>query len=214
MRIAVMGSVGCGKTTLGQHLAKTYDYLLVSEPTGHEFMGDLLNLFYRQKEKFAFLAQFRAFSNIYLEMIKANKESRVVFDSTLFTNRIFVEQIYKSLLSESQKREGILSSENVYSLHKELDLFRSQFDSLFLDICPIDKYILLNCDISWCLNNVHARDRKFEKGQDTFLREHHSTFYQLAKELFQIYKIPASSISEIYIDHDPEYHFLKRFMEI
>ncbi len=210
MRLAIMGAIGSGKTTLGKHITENYDYSLVSEPTGHEFMGDLLHFFYKNKEKYAFLAQFRAFSNIYMEMVKANSLSNVIFDSTLFTNRIFVEQIYQSLINAKNENKSIVNSKKAFALHSQLEQLRESFRALLPDIKAIDKYILLNCDASWCLNNVHARDRGFEQGQDKYLQDHHSSFYSTAKELFTLYEIPQESIVEVFIDHDPHYHFLDK----
>ena len=182
MRLGIIGPIGSGKSTLAYLLSTYYNAPLVKEPVEN---SPFLPLFYSDMKKFGLIAQFAFYGELFLSMFKYKDESKLVCDSTMFSNLVFAELL---------KKENILSSEDVNMIY--------EVANSHMKLLPeFDIHIVLVRDEESLFENVKKRDRKLEEGQYEYLKFHYANYAGILDSIFLKYNVPRQNILYLKVDN-------------
>lgn len=181
MRLGIIGPIGSGKSTLAHLLSTYYNVPLVKEPVES---SPFLPLFYSDMKKFGLVSQFAFYGELFLSMYENRDESKLVCDSTMFSNLVFAELL---------KKEDILSQTDV-------DLIYNVADSHMKLLPDLDIHIVLVRDEESLFANVKKRARDLEEGQYEYLKFHYSNYSQILDSIFDKYSVPKENILYLKVD--------------
>jgi deoxyadenosine/deoxycytidine kinase len=159
MIYSIEGNIGCGKTTMLNHLKEHFKYnnniVFLTEPVDEwESIKDsdgknMLEKFYADPDKYAFSFQIMSFTsilNILKKTIKNKPNSIIICErSLLSTKNIFAKMLYDSGKIKDVEYE-------IYC-----NLF-NMFSSEYID----NKIIYINSDPKVCFDRINIRSRKGE----------------------------------------------------
>jgi deoxyadenosine/deoxycytidine kinase len=154
--ITLEGNIGAGKTTVGRAIAETGRYGFIEEPTSvwrEGFSSNLLELFYRDPQRWAFTFQICAFNTrakTWEEVLALTDHSKVVLERSIFCDRyVFAENCY---------RTGLMSL-------TEYQLYCGLWEFLVSHYCVQPTLMLyLRTPSEVCLQRLRARGREEETG--------------------------------------------------
>lgn len=155
--ISVEGNIGSGKTTLIKLLEKNINksnFIFLLEPIDEwtNINGNnLLDCFYHDAEKYAFLFQCRVFitriKQLYNKISECSDDSIIFIERSWFSDRMCFAQILK---------ENNIISEMEWIIYKDMFDWVKSF-------CPvIDKFIYVKCSTKRALDGINKRNRNEE----------------------------------------------------
>ena len=150
--VVVIGNIGSGKTTVVELLSKKFENLSVIQEPVKEWQDlGLLDMFYKDKKKYAFSFQTYAFASrlaLYKE-VDWSSTSFVLADSHVVVDRyVFAEEL---------KEEKCISE-------KEMKIYEKQFSNWkkLVPEASEPTFIYLNTTPEQCLKRIQARERSEE----------------------------------------------------
>ena len=148
------GNIAAGKSTVGRRLAASELFAFVEEPVGAwqgEFEENLLDLFYRDTNRWAFTFQLAAFTTrakTWTEVLAMTDHRNVVLERSIYCDRyVFAKNCYQSGLMKKT----------------EWQLYCKLWDWLESNWCAEpDKIVYLRTPAEVCLERIEARGRAEE----------------------------------------------------
>ena len=156
MIITLEGNISSGKTTIGEAIAKTGRASFVEEPVGvwqTKYSENLLDLFYKDKKRFAYMFQNAAFltrAKTRTEILKMTDHSNVVLERSIYSDRF----VFARLLHEAGDM-----------LDVEWELYCDMWDWLNERWCDEpDKIVYIRTSAETCFERMGGRGREEETG--------------------------------------------------
>ena len=148
------GNIAAGKSTIGRRLAESELFGFVEEPVGawqQDFEENLLDLFYRDTNRWAFTFQLAAFTTrakTWTEVLAMIDHRNVVLERSIYCDRfVFAKNCYQSGLMKKT----------------EWQLYCKLWDWLESNWCAEpDKIVYLRTPAEVCLERIEARGRAEE----------------------------------------------------
>lgn len=148
------GNIAAGKSTVGRRLAESDLFGFVEEPVGawqQDFEENLLDLFYRDTNRWAFTFQLAAFTTrakTWTEVLAMVDHRNVVLERSIYCDRyVFAKNCYQSGLMKKT----------------EWQLYCKLWDWLESNWCAEpDKIVYLRTPAEVCLERIEARGRSEE----------------------------------------------------
>jgi len=148
------GNIAAGKSTVGRRLAASELFAFVEEPVGAwqgEFEENLLELFYRDTNRWAFTFQLAAFTTrakTWSEVLAMTDHRNVVLERSIYCDRyVFAKNCYQSGLMKKT----------------EWQLYCKLWDWLESNWCAEpDKIVYLRTPAEVCLERIESRGRAEE----------------------------------------------------
>ena len=148
------GNIAAGKSTVGRRLAASELFAFVEEPVGAwqgEFEENLLELFYRDTNRWAFTFQLAAFTTrakTWSEVLAMTDHRNVVLERSIYCDRyVFAKNCYQSGLMKKT----------------EWQLYCKLWDWLENNWCAEpDKIVYLRTPAEVCLERIESRGRAEE----------------------------------------------------
>jgi len=148
------GNIAAGKSTVGRRLAESDLFGFVEEPVGawqQDFEENLLDLFYRDTNRWAFTFQLAAFTTrakTWTEVLAMVDHRNVVLERSIYCDRyVFAKNCYQSGLMKKT----------------EWQLYCKLWDWLESNWCAEpDKIVYLRTPAQVCLERIEARGRSEE----------------------------------------------------
>jgi len=148
------GNIAAGKSTVGRRLAESELFGFVEEPVGawqQDFDENLLDLFYRDTNRWAFTFQLAAFTTrakTWSEVLAILDHRNVVLERSIYCDRfVFAKNCYQSGLMKKT----------------EWQLYCKLWDWLESNWCAEpDKIVYLRTPAEVCLERIEARGRAEE----------------------------------------------------
>ena len=148
------GNIAAGKSTVGRRLAESELFGFVEEPVGawqQDFDENLLDLFYRDTNRWAFTFQLAAFTTrakTWSEVLAIIDHRNVVLERSIYCDRyVFAKNCYQSGLMKKT----------------EWQLYCKLWDWLESNWCAEpDKIVYLRTPADVCLERIEARGRAEE----------------------------------------------------
>lgn len=148
------GNIAAGKSTIGRRLAESELFGFVEEPVGawqQDFEENLLDLFYRDTNRWAFTFQLAAFTTrakTWTEVLSMIDHRNVVLERSIYCDRfVFAKNCYQSGLMKKT----------------EWQLYCKLWDWLESNWCTEpDKIVYLRTPAEVCLERIEARGRDEE----------------------------------------------------
>jgi len=148
------GNIAAGKSTVGRRLAESDLFGFVEEPVGawqQDFEENLLDLFYRDTNRWAFTFQLAAFTTrakTWTEVLALVDHRNVVLERSIYCDRyVFAKNCYQSGLMKKT----------------EWQLYCKLWDWLESNWCAEpDKIVYLRTPAEVCLERIEARGRSEE----------------------------------------------------
>ena len=148
------GNIAAGKSTVGRRLAESELFGFVEEPVGawqQDFEENLLDLFYRDTNRWAFTFQLAAFTTrakTWTEVLAIIDHRNVVLERSIYCDRyVFAKNCYQSGLMKKT----------------EWQLYCKLWDWLESNWCAEpDKIVYLRTPAEVCLERIEARGRAEE----------------------------------------------------
>ena len=148
------GNIAAGKSTVGRRLAESEMFGFVEEPVGawqQDFEENLLDLFYRDTNRWAFTFQLAAFTTrakTWTEVLALIDHRNVVLERSIYCDRyVFAKNCYQSGLMKKT----------------EWQLYCKLWDWLEGNWCAEpDKIVYLRTPAEVCLERIEARGRAEE----------------------------------------------------
>lgn len=148
------GNIAAGKSTVGRRLAESELFGFVEEPVGawqQDFEENLLDLFYRDTNRWAFTFQLAAFTTrakTWTEVLAIIDHRNVVLERSIYCDRyVFAKNCYQSGLMKKT----------------EWQLYCKLWDWLESNWCAEpDKIVYLRTPANVCLERIEARGRAEE----------------------------------------------------
>lgn len=148
------GNIAAGKSTVGRRLAESELFGFVEEPVGawqQDFDENLLDLFYRDTNRWAFTFQLAAFTTrakTWSEVLAIIDHRNVVLERSIYCDRyVFAKNCYQSGLMKKT----------------EWQLYCKLWDWLESNWCAEpDKIVYLRTPAEVCLERIKARGRAEE----------------------------------------------------
>ena len=148
------GNIAAGKSTVGRRLAESELFGFVEEPVGawqQDFDENLLDLFYRDTNRWAFTFQLAAFTTrakTWSEVLAIIDHRNVVLERSIYCDRyVFAKNCYQSGLMKKT----------------EWQLYCKLWDWLESNWCAEpDKIVYLRTPAEVCLERIEARGRAEE----------------------------------------------------
>lgn len=92
--IVIEGQIGAGKTTMGEILSAELNLPLYKELT-NPYTHDLLNRFYREKQRWAFTLQVHFLNERFRKIKQIMQTGGGILDRSIFGDRIFAEVLHE-----------------------------------------------------------------------------------------------------------------------
>ena len=148
------GNIAAGKSTVGQRLAESGRFGFIEEPVGswqQGFEENLLDLFYRDTERWAFTFQLAAFTTrakTWAEVLAMTDHRNVVLERSIYCDRyVFAKNCYRS---------GLMSK-------TEWQLYCRLWDWLESNWCTDpNKIVYLRTPAEVCYERINERGRSEE----------------------------------------------------
>lgn len=173
--ITISAPIGSGKTELATLLGNLLETPVFYEPVTIE-ENPILPLYYSDQKKYGFLLQI-FFLNKRFDVIKeAYKTNNAIIDSSIYTDSIFLDRIYK---------DGNVTKEEHDVYHSLIDNMMEEIDGLPYKKTP-DLMIGINISPETELYRIGRRGRDFEQNE----------------ELIQYYKNLLNDYNEWYSGYD------------
>jgi len=153
--ILLEGNIGAGKSTLGRAIAETNAMGFIEEPVRtwqHDFEENLLDLFYKDQERWAFTFQLAAFvtrAKTWTEVLEMTDHTNVLLERSIYCDRyVFAKNCYQS---------GLLSKTEYQLYCRMWDWLEERWAS------KPDQIIYLRTPAEVCFERIEARGRFEEK---------------------------------------------------
>jgi len=152
----VEGNIAASKTTTCQELEATGRVGVIYEPIlswKKKYDEDILELFYSDQARYAFMFQLAAFSSrakTWKEVLALTDHSNVILDRSVYSDRyIFAESLYE---------QGLMTL-------TEFQIYEDMWNFLVEQYCvKPDKIIYIRTSPETCIERIKARGRKEEEG--------------------------------------------------
>ncbi len=148
------GNIAAGKSTIGRRLAESELFGFVEEPVGawqQDFEENLLDLFYRDTNRWAFTFQLAAFTTrakTWTEVLSMIDHRNVVLERSIYCDRF--------VLAKNCYQSGLMKK-------TEWQLYCKLWDWLESNWCTEpDKIVYLRTPAEVCLERIEARGRDEE----------------------------------------------------
>jgi len=188
--ITIAAKIGSGKTSLAKILGETLDSPVYYEPV-EESENPILPLYYKDQKKYGFLLQIFFLNKRFDVIKKAYKDSNGIVDSSIYTDSIFLDRLYK---------DGIVTEQEHNVYHSLVDNMMEEIDGLPYKKKP-DLMIGINLSFENELSRIGLRGREFE--QDKELVDY---FERLSGDYEEWYK--SYNLSEKYTVDGNKYDFV------
>ena len=156
MIITLEGNISSGKTTIGKAMARTGRVSFVEEPVSiwqTKYSENLLDLFYKDKKRFAYMFQNAAFltrAKTRTEILRMTDHSNVVLERSIYSDRF----VFARLLHEAGDM-----------LDVEWELYCDMWDWLNERWCDEpDKIAYVKTSVETCFERMGGRGREEETG--------------------------------------------------
>lgn len=156
MIITLEGNISSGKTTIGNAIAKTGRASFVEEPVGiwqTKYSDNLLDLFYKDKKRFAYMFQNAAFlsrAKTRSEILEMTDHSNVLLERSIYSDR----RVFAELLHESGDM-----------LDVEWELYCEMWEWLNARWCDdSDVTVYVRASAKTCFERMGGRGRQEETG--------------------------------------------------
>jgi len=149
VRVAVIGNIGAGKTSLVNHLAKATGWPIALEPVQRWTDSGFLSAFYNETKKYAFSFQIYAFITKIMSYENETSDN-LIMDAFVITDRAFMKAL---------QTQGFITAEEM----NWYDSINQDLQVLVRDHIKPDLIIYLALDPKTCLERIHSRDRQEEK---------------------------------------------------
>jgi len=148
------GNIAAGKSTVGRRLAESELFGFIEEPVGawqQDFEENLLDLFYKDTERWAFTFQLAAFTTrakTWKEVLSMSDHRNIVLERSIYCDRyVFAKNCYQS---------GLIRK-------TEWQLYCKLWDWLESNWCtPPDKIVYLRTPADVCCERIAHRGRDEE----------------------------------------------------
>ena len=154
--ILLEGNIGAGKSTVGQALKASGLFDFIEEPVDRwqsGFASNLLDLFYKDMERWSFTFQILAFitrAKTWQEVLARTQHHRVVLERSIFTDR--------HVFATSMHNIGAMTE-------TEWEVYCGLWDFLSSNYCvEPDAIVYLRTPAEECLRRITERDRSEETG--------------------------------------------------
>ena len=154
--ILLEGNIGAGKSTVGRMLKASDSFDFIEEPVHawrSGFASNLLGLFYRDMNRWAFTFQIVAFitrAKTWKEVLALTDHSRVVLERSVFTDR--------HVFATNMHLIGAMSD-------AEWEVYCGLWDFLVTNYCvQPDGILYLRTPAEMCVERIKVRDRTEEAG--------------------------------------------------
>ena len=145
MMIAIEGTVGCGKTTLGKFLSE-YTNIKLYEELSNSDTTILLDKFYANQERWSFALQVH-YLNERFKMIKMiNKLSTGILDRSIYGDSIFAKMLHE---------DGKMTNE-------EYNTYKTLLENMLEHVIPPQLTIYLKCSTDTAVKRIAHRNRGIE----------------------------------------------------
>lgn len=145
MMIVIEGTVGCGKTTLANHLSDYTGIKLYEELTNDDTIV-LLDKFYKDLKRWSFALQIH-YLNERFKMIKTiNKNKTGILDRSIYGDKIFAQML---------NEDGNMTDEEYRTYIKLLD-------NMLEHVKPPQLTVYLKCSTEIAINRINKRNRGLE----------------------------------------------------
>lgn len=142
MNIAIEGTVGVGKSTLAEILAREFSMNLFPE----NFENPYFDLFYKEPDKYAFPMHVQLFWQQFSHAKQAFDTNNAVLDRTIYAGQVFMKVLYQNGHVNPLDYENYLQMVNYFSR-----------------FCPIpDLLVFLTSSKETCVRRIMKRGRKPE----------------------------------------------------
>lgn len=163
--IAIDGNIGSGKSTFVSYIKEHYkDVLFLPEPVNEwmkvcdEYNTNILENFYRDQDKYAFVFQINAFQSrlqIALNAFRDNPNAVFITERSLYTDR----HVFAQMMHDQGKISTL-----------EFNTYLNMYN-YFIEQCKPDIIIYLDATPSICYDRVIKRGRKGEDIPLAYLQE-------------------------------------------
>lgn len=145
MMIAIEGTVGCGKTTLGKFLSE-YTNIKLYEELSNDDTTILLDKFYANQERWSFALQVH-YLNERFKMIKnINKLSTGILDRSIYGDSIFAKMLH----------------EDTKMSNEEYNTYKTLLDNMLEHVTPPNLTVYLKCTTDTAVKRIAHRNRGME----------------------------------------------------
>ena len=181
--ITISAPIGSGKTELSKLLGDLLETPVYYEPVSQE-ENPILPLYYANQEKYGFLLQIFFLNRRFNDIKKAYKTNNAVIDSSIYTDSIFLNRLYK---------DGKVTQEEYTVYHDLVDNMMEEIAGLPYKKTP-DLMIGINISVETELYRIGKRGREFE--QDEKLIQYYKDLLGDYNEWFSNYDLsPKITIS-------------------
>lgn len=181
--ITISAPIGSGKTELTTLLGDLLETPVFYEPVSQE-ENPILPLYYSDQEKYGFLLQIFFLNRRFNDIKQAYKTNNAIIDSSIYTDSIFLNRLYK---------DGKVTKEEFEVYHSLVDNMMEEIDGLPYKKTP-DLMIGINISVDTELYRIGKRGRDFE--QDEKLIQYYKNLLGDYNEWFSGYDLsPKLSIS-------------------
>lgn len=153
--ITIAAKIGSGKTSLAKILGEVLDTKVYYEPV-EESENPILPLYYKDQKKYGFLLQIFFLNKRFNVIKKAYKDKNGIIDSSIYTDSIFLDRLYK---------DGVVTKQEHNVYHSLIDNMMEEIDGL-----PYKKKpdLMIGIDLSFDneLSRIGLRGREFEQDKD------------------------------------------------
>lgn len=190
--ITIAAKIGSGKSSLAKILGDVLDTQVYYEPVEAD-ENPILPLYYKDQKKYGFLLQIFFLNKRFDVIKKAYKDSNGIVDSSIYTDAIFLDRLYK---------DGVVTKQEHDVYHSLVDNMMEEIDGLPYKKKP-DLMIGINISFENELSRIGLRGREFE--QDKELIDY---FERLSGDYDEWYK--GYNISEKFTIDGDKYDFVNR----
>lgn len=167
MIITLSGVIGVGKSSMTALLAEVLETKAVYEPIEN---NELLELFYKDKQKYGFVFQIDMLSRRFELIQEALSVKNGILDRSIYEDAIFLDQLYD---------EGAVTKVEKEAYHRLAERMLKELEPLPKK--SPDMMIVLNCSFEEEIRRINARAREFEKVEEgtelyEYFRSHHENY--------------------------------------
>lgn len=153
--ITIAAKIGSGKTSLAKILSEVLGSPVYYEPV-EEDENPILPLYYKDQKKYGFLLQIFFLNKRFNVIKQAYKDNNGIVDSSIYTDSIFLDRLYK---------DGIVTEQEHDVYHSLVDNMMEEIDGLPYKKKP-DLMIGINLSFENELSRIGLRGREFEQDKE------------------------------------------------
>ncbi len=143
--IVIEGQIGAGKTTMGELLQEDLGLPLYRELT-NPYTHELLDLFYRDKKRWAFTLQVHFLNERFRKIKEIHRNGGGLLDRSIFGDRIFAEVLHE---------DGDM-------LDSEFHTYTTLLDNMLEHTQNPRLLVYLDCSVDTALERIRKRNRGIE----------------------------------------------------